>query len=225
MDTLENRGFAGLGQQVPADGEGGYTLVVLGASRGGTSATAGILGQLGVFMGRSGEAPMYEDMFLNRAVKEQQDQEFCDRINEYNHQHSIWGYKGTVLNRNLSHYHYMFRNPRYLVVFRDILAIATRASVSAGHQVAPIMARQLNEYGRICEFLRKVDPSALLLSYEKLCQHPAPIVDAIAQFSGIQADGASLQRAQQFVSGTNGGHLNYINTSRSYTSSRDGDKG
>jgi hypothetical protein len=212
MDALGNRGFAVLGQQVTADTEEGHTLVVLGASRGGTSATAGILGQLGVFMGRSGKAPMYEDMFLNKVVKEQQDEEFCDRINEYNHQHSVWGYKGTVLNPNLSHYHNMFRNPRYLVVFRDILAIATRASVSAGHPVHPIMARQLNEYGRICEFLRKVDPSALLLSYEKLCQYPAPIVDAIAQFSGIQVDGASLQRAQQFVSGTNERYLNYIAT-------------
>jgi hypothetical protein len=183
-----------------ADADGAITLIVLGVSRGGTSAAAGILGQLGVYMGNSGKPPMYEDLYLNKAILQDRELDYSNRIEEYNHAHMIWGYKGVVLNRNLSHYHRFFRNPRYLVVFRDLLAIASRARISAGHSVTKIIARQLNEYRRIMAFIEKDSPTAILVSYEKLLLHPAAIVENIAEFAGLEASENDIVRAAAHIS-------------------------
>ena len=206
MDAFDNTGFALLREPEPAVQQG-HTLVVLGVSRGGTSAMAGILHALGIFMGGSGKPPMFEDLYLNKAVRERRDADIQQRISLYNQQHETWGYKGTVLNHDLAHYHGLFRRPRYLVVFRDVLAIAKRASISAGHPVPAIMTRQLNEYERICQFLQQVSPPALMLSYEKLCQNPAPAIEAIAEFAGIKAEPARLQAAEQLLRGARDHYL------------------
>jgi hypothetical protein len=201
MEALDNAGFALLETAEAEPPPAACTIVVLGASRGGTSVCAGILGHLGLFMGESGEAPMYEDLFLNRAVRDSDETAFLGRLSQYNQQHAVWGYKGTILNRDLSRYHGMFRNPRYLVVFRDVLAIAMRASASAGHPVDAVMARQLNEYARIVEFLRHENPAALLVSFEKLQRDPRPIIDAIANFAAANVEPELVERAAAFAGG------------------------
>jgi len=187
------------------------TLVVLGVSRGGTSATAGILGQLGVFMGNSGKAPMYEDLFLNRAVVNDSSAETEQRIEQYNTRHPVWGFKGVVLNRDLARYHRMFRSPMYLVIYRDLLAIASRARISAGHDIQKIMARQINEYGRIQRFLSEVNPPAILLSYEKMRQQPAAMIEAIVGFTGLQCTSSQLGAAVDFVTES---QTDYLHVSR-----------
>ncbi len=200
MDALKNTGFLVLGESTAAE-EKPRTLVILGVSRGGTSATAGILGQLGVFMGNSGEPPMYEDLFLNRAVTSGDDASFTGRIADYNQRYPVWGFKGTILNRDLARYHALFRHPRYLIVFRDVLATAMRSSLAAGHAVDAVVARQLNEYGRILQFLQQADPHSLLMSYEKLVMEPRPIVEAVAEFAGITPGATELDRVLRFLQG------------------------
>jgi hypothetical protein len=199
MVDAENPGLELVGPGLNISRDTPRTLVVLGVSRGGTSATTGILAQLGVYMGNSGEAPMYEDLYLNRAVRNGAEDDFRQRIASYNSAHTVWGYKGVVLNRNLAQYHRLFRNPLYLVVYRDLLAIASRARISGGHDIQKVMARQINEYSRILRFISEQQPNALLLSYEKLRLDPAPLVEKIALFVGLNADLETLSRAVDSV--------------------------
>jgi hypothetical protein len=199
MAAPHNPGFEIIGERAADIDSRPRTLVVLGVSRGGTSATAGILSQLGVYMGNSGKAPMYEDLYLNRAVLNGAEDDFRERLASYNRAQEVWGYKGVVLNRDLERYHGLFRSPLYLVVYRDLLAIASRARLSAGHEVTAIISRQLNEYRRILRFLTEVNPPAMLLSYEKLILEPRPLVEKIMEFTGLAGDEDAVAQAASSV--------------------------
>ena len=65
-----NYGVTTLGQRDTVLAANERTYVVLGVSRGGTSAAAGILNFLGVPMGSTGEAPLFEDLPMNRALSQ-----------------------------------------------------------------------------------------------------------------------------------------------------------
>ena len=41
---------------------------------------------------------MFEDLFLNRSIREQDDTAFTSRVETYNDARPTWGYKGTLLN-------------------------------------------------------------------------------------------------------------------------------
>ena len=193
-----NYGVTTLGQRDSVLTANERTYVVLGVSRGGTSAAAGILNFLGVPMGSTGEAPLFEDLPMNRALS-QGIESVETLIARTNAEKSVWGFKGNTITLPYEEIATKLRNPVFIVIFRDLLAIANRANLSAGRDVAAIMQRQGKEYQRIVDFVSTGRFYSVLVSYEKLCMYPDKVVDAIAHSAGLEVTAEQSQAASAFV--------------------------
>ena len=131
---------------IPPTATAEKTVVVLGAFRGGTSMVAQLLRALGVFMGDEFAHPdqeygnledrEFQQLLHRKDLLTREDISSTDfsaaeigtlktLVGQRNRQHPLWGWKypGTVLwclHAGLSCY---LRNPHFITVFRDPLAI------------------------------------------------------------------------------------------------------
>jgi hypothetical protein len=103
------------------------TVLVLGAGRGGTSMVAGALSKLGIYMGES-LSSYYEDGVLANCLSQNDKQQAKKIIQERNDKYSMWGFKKPSLRLWL--WLNLFREPVYVVVFRDAFATANRRVIS-----------------------------------------------------------------------------------------------
>ncbi len=174
------------------------TYVVLGVSRGGTSAIAGLLHTFGIHMGRTGKAPLYEDLGINRALGRGMPA-FEERVATNNDTHGCWGFKGNAITQPLADVAAALRTPVFIAVFRDLAAIAGRAKLSANREVRPILLRQAREYTRIVEFLSTEQYPALILSYEKLLAHPADVIRRLATELHLDLPESTYAAAASFI--------------------------
>jgi hypothetical protein len=181
----------------PATGDSQKTVIVLGAFRGGTSMVSRLLRELGVFMGEkfavgdgdydNAEDKEFQDL-LHRPdllTKENVDatdfsstelRQVQDLIAKRNQQHSLWGWKypGTVLwclHAGLSRY---LRNPHFITVFRDPLAIFQHELDKRCLEAADIhkeSGRSFRWIGlqnqRLVEHVVRSSSPHLLISYER----------------------------------------------------------
>ena len=183
----ENTGFTLLGTPPLLEAGAPRTLIVLGAPRGGTSAIAGILKALGVFLGDNATAPVYEDLELASRIERESQQSARDKIDDYNQRFDVWGFKRPGLAFTIEEHHRLFRNPIYLAVFRDLFAAANRNLISS-HIKNPLpdkMLRIHDSYQHILNFLDRQQPTMLACSYEKLLLNPAGYVDFLLQHTGL----------------------------------------
>jgi hypothetical protein len=193
-----NYGVTTLGPRDAVLASGERTYVVLGVSRGGTSAAAGVLNLLGVPMGSTGEAPLFEDLPMNRALS--QGVESVEAlIARNNDEKPVWGFKGNTITQPYEEIARRLRNPVFIVIFRDLLAVANRARLSAGRDVAAIMQRQGKEYQRIVDFVSTGHFYSVLVSYEKLSTYSDEVVYAIADSAGLDVTTEQLRAASAFV--------------------------
>jgi hypothetical protein len=193
-----NFGVATLGNPDSAATNVRRTYVVMGVSRGGTSAVAGVLSHFGIFMGKTGEAPLFEDLPMNRALAGPSDK-LDALISNYNDAHDIWGFKGNAISQDFDDVLRRLRNPVVLVVFRDLLAIANRARLSADRDLATIMQRQAKEYQRIADFIARGAHYFVLVSFEKLCAYPAQVTERIASSLALEVTDQQLVAARNFI--------------------------
>ena len=194
--ALANQGLLVLHPSPPAARR---TLVVLGVARSGTSLVAGALHHLGVFMGEKAPAPVYEDMPLGAAVEAGDLGAARDLLRRYDQAHDLWGWKRPGALHHLQAVHGLLRNPRYVVIFRDVFAIANRNRISMGAGVVENMLRSVEEYRKLLDFLQHESPPALLVSYDKALRHKEAFVDTLCEFAGLDADAAARRGAVEFI--------------------------
>jgi hypothetical protein len=211
------------------------TVVVLGAFRGGTSLIAQLLHELGVFMGERLAPPDRE----YDTVEDLQFQELLHRrdlltrecltpadfsstdlaalqalIRQRNHRHALWGWKypGTVvwcLHAGLAGY---LRQPHFITVFRDPLAVFQH-ELDTGH-VKPADVRRREgrsfhwvglELQRLIEHAVRADAPHLLVSYERVrTGGPAvkeALVESVIRFLRPALAQPQRARALQILSG------------------------
>lgn len=171
------------------------TFVCFGVARGGTSAVAGTMHQLGIFMGH--DLPNnYEDQeFIGkppRVLKE--------TISARSAKHAIWGWKFPAAANYLEALMPELENPRLIIVYRDLIATmkAHRRLHSRGTELAihEIMLQQQKNW-----FLseRWKVPTALI-SYEKIALYPGRFLEQIADFLGVdQPDEAKRDELIAFL--------------------------
>ncbi len=170
------------------------TVIVLGVPRGGTSMVTGVLARLGIYMGPEYKlAPFYENRQLDSCVKERNRSKAKKIIAGYNAAHSVWGVK--VLPRGWWFFNGrgMFREPVYIVVFRDIFAIAKRREVSLNRPLVRELFAANWYYFWLLLFLAFTKRPALVLSYEKALLFPDGVAEGICAFLGI--DNPMLRQA------------------------------
>jgi len=194
-DTLINKGVTAIGAQAAPDAP----VVVVGTARGGTSMVAGALAHLGVFMGDAAVAPVYEDTHLSAAFESADDQAVEAILQKYAGTGRHVGWKRPSSIDQLERVDRLFGKPRYVFVFKDVFAIANRNSISMRSETLSGMARALEQYQRVVEFLRKAQPSALLVSYDKAMAYKQEFIQSLIDFCGIEASAAQRQAALDFI--------------------------
>ncbi|MEY4768075.1 MAG: hypothetical protein RL637_714 [Pseudomonadota bacterium] len=173
------------------------TIIVIGIERSGTSMIAGVLAKLGIFMGNT-QSHTYEDHEMAECLRMNDYAKAQQIIQQRNQLYPIWGFKKPSLKLLNPRWQKLFRDPIYIVVFRDILAIANRRTIGNGSDLFTNMNRALYYYLKINQFIDHTERPVLAVSYEKALFNPELLVKSIADFIGI-VDQKAMQKAIDFI--------------------------
>lgn len=181
------------------------TIIVLGIARGGTSLAAGILHSLGIPMGNESSPPIFEDDFLTRAIRNKwkwgQTHEI---IANYNSKFDVWGYKKPSVQNWIVRNYQKFRNPVFVFVMKDPLAISLRKTDLYGYDPKKEIKNILTQYEKIMDFLIKRNLCAFIFSYEKMLKNYLEIIPSLCDFLDV-----SNEKAQKAVDFINHGSNSY----------------
>jgi hypothetical protein len=215
MSDLVNRALIVLND--PAGGTAGArersesTIVVTGVARGGTSMVAQVLDRLGLFLGDDCDPVVVEDVAILRALQNSDMNQLQDIIADRNRHFSLWGFKVPNLHTFLPVTDTsLFRNPRFVVVFRDPLAIARRNELSMFQGALEALREAGEHLAHLISYVGALTAPAMLISYEKVLQYPEHLVDAVAAFCGLQPN--DEQKAAALASITPNGHAYMLAT-------------
>lgn len=167
---------------------------------------AGLLRQLGVHMGETLDEANQEDQdFLGHNGlrrmfwDEAQTARRADYIasigalaNQRDRHFDVWGWKDPLASYYIGDIHGKLRNPHYVLVTRDVTAIATREHLhheGEDDRLALTHVRNaLDEYGKLVEFVGGIGAPTVLISYERALRRAREVVDTIAEFVGQSDD-------------------------------------
>ncbi|GAA2015540.1 hypothetical protein [Brevibacterium samyangense] len=180
IENLYNTGIKKIGDEKAFAAEQ-KTLIVVGPARGGTSMVAGTLDNLGVFTGQGSNAPVFEDVRLANAAENGTVADVRRVVEDYNAQHDVWAYKRPGIINNFGKIHDTVRNPVYLFIFKDIFSMANRNSISMHLDVVNGLNVALEGYQKITGFIKRRQPTGLLLSYDRVMQNKEAFVDVLTQ--------------------------------------------
>lgn len=168
------------------------TIAATGVGRSGTTMLARVMQAIGIDMGEALSTRTVEDKTIIRAMKAGDGAAFEAHCRRRDASAAIWGFKAPALRNNMPHYATLMRNPRFIVIFRDILAISIRNNISIGFNLLEGMRKTASNYVNMIEHVSKLESPVLLISYEKTLQFPARTVTEIATFCdrAVTAQGA-----------------------------------
>ena len=199
---LANTGIFALNTEALANAPGvEKTLIVLGAPRGGTSALAGALHAMGIFMGRGASAPVFESLALANAIERDERDTARQLIADFNRDHPVWAFKRPGFTRFVETFHDYFRNPVYLVILRDPVATANRSYISGRLKLNYLkkLRRVLTVYNGVVDFVESSGAPTLFVSYEKLLQDPTTALHCIVDALSLPVAAEQIASAAEFV--------------------------
>jgi hypothetical protein len=227
-------GFRNLGMvtlRVPADDgavrDSPVTVIVSGVGRSGTSMVAKVLHALGLPMGKTDGLEVFEDQEFIKALVSFDYNHMRQIISDYDAAHARWGFKFASLQNHvfppqLAH----FRNPRLIIVSRDLTAAAARSFVSDPDRknIEETLLNVAKQISDMVDFVRNAECPALLVSYEKFIAFPDGAIDAIAQFCGIVVTDETRMRARRAVEPNNPNYIKLFHPSHrgNFDAVRDG---
>lgn len=198
LDTLVNRGISFINN--PTTHTETKTVIVVGAARGGTSIVAGALYHLGVYLGRNCHPPVYEDMRLSLSFEKNGKDTFEQVIEDYNRQHTIWGWKRPSTLHDLPRVMSAVRNPYLVIVFRDLFSIANRNKLSMKLGIKDGLQRALDDYTKIIGYIQQCTLPMMLVSSEKIIHHKEHLIEGLCDFLALQPETAKRRKALDFIS-------------------------
>jgi hypothetical protein len=77
------------------------------------------------------------------------------------------------------------RNPMFIFVFRDLVAVSSREVIANGDNAISAMARALDWQRTMLDFIASCTSPCLLISYEKALQFPDLLPRVLARWSGL----------------------------------------
>ena len=200
IEKLHNNGIAFFGDKRKLS-QKQKTLIVLGVARGGTSVISGTLDCLGVFTGERSREPVYEDVLLAEAIEKSDTKEVQAIIEKYDDEHTLWSFKRPSLIDSIEKIHPYFHNPIYLIIFKDIFAIANRNNISMKQNMLIGIEKAQNDYGKIVNFLKgHKELNYFTFSYEKIMQKKELFVDTLVDLVGRESiNQDKIQQALDFI--------------------------
>lgn len=194
-DQLINKGITIVGEASKVK----RPIVVIGTARGGTSMIAGALAKLGVFMGDRAVAPVYEDVRLSEAFEKRDFDLVKIIIDEYSSKYEKWGWKRPSSIDYLDIVERTIDSPSYVFIFKDILSIAQRNSISMLNEVLPGMQNALKQYANALQFLENGKHHAMLVSYDKSVDYPEDLVASLITFCDLLPSTQQISNAISFI--------------------------
>lgn len=182
------------------------TIVVLGVERGGTSMAAGVVRALGISMGQRAGLNHEDPLFLT----DEQDR-LQNRIKIRNSQEAVWGFKVPKASMMLDFYETHLRNPFYIVVYRNPVAIIDSWLQRGAGAPLGVMDRIMTYQNAIFDLMRKTKAPILMLNYERAVQNATMkllTVESIAAFVGIELTEDLHDRAIGMMTGDGHGYVN-----------------
>jgi len=191
------------------------TFIVLGSPRGGTSMTAGMLRIAGVNMGDNIDEDNNEDQdFLfhkgNYAglSKARAPKGFLPQVKSLikgnNEKYDIWGWKDPLCSLYIDKVIGELVNPHFLIVTRDISAIAMREratrknTLSANDTISKFTIRKLQMahdlYARAIAFTEANEYPTMLISYERSLRYKERLGSSVLDF--VRPDLSSSERKE-----------------------------
>jgi hypothetical protein len=197
ITSLVNTGVHAVNDEGPRQAE--RTLIVLGVARSGTTMVAGALHHLGVDMGMGQRMNnVFEDMEIGALLDRKDYAALASVVEQRNRAHPVWGWKRPDAIDHMEEIEPIFRSPEYIVVFRDLFAIANRNRLSVRADLLANMNDVQARYGRLLSFLERNTRRTLLVSYEKAMLDREGFVRSLADFAGLAANGR-LQTAHAHI--------------------------
>jgi hypothetical protein len=203
-DDLLNYGFARTDDAPPG---GSATIIVVGLPRSGTSMVASVMKTLGVFVGQQIDNAVFEDREIAAAIDSETIDRFAEIVAARNTAHRIWGFKRPEAYRQLDRLCAACRNPRVIVSFRDILAIALRNKISMQMDTLAQLPQLVSQYQALVAAIRHTSLPVLLISYEKSLQFPVETATEIASFCGVEASATLINSAATIIENGNAFYL------------------
>lgn len=180
LDKLSNCGMAALNMKPP---QGQDTVIILGVARSGTTMPATALHELGVFLGDAFGMGVFEDQRMARAL-EKNSEPVDDVIRDYN-KHDVWGFKRPMAFQSIGPYLHLFRNPRFVVMFRDPVAISVRNHASLGGKFLTYFPPTIRQLVELSDFVIQQKYPIMAVSYEKAVAEPSAFLSGLAEFCGV----------------------------------------
>jgi hypothetical protein len=187
------------------------TIIIVGIPRSGTSMVASVLKTLGLFIGKEIDGAVFEDREIAAAIDSGKLARFAAIAEARNAEHRMWGFKRPEAYKQLAKLCSVCRNPRVIVPFRDMLAIALRNKIAMQMDAPEQLPRLAAQYDALTTAVFRAAAPALLLSYEKSLQFPSETVTEIASFCGIQADRETIGKAAETIKN---GEARYLRSAR-----------
>jgi hypothetical protein len=185
---------------------GPITVIVSGVGRSGTSMVAKLVDALGISMGKTDGLAVYEDQELNRALYQFDYNLVRKLIRERDTAQQRWGFKfASLQNHIFAPQLEYFRNPRLIIVMRDVIATASRSFISDVEQKGfdETLINVTKQTSDMVYFVINATYPTLLVSYEKFVGLPDKGIDAVANFCGITVTDEIRRKARHAIEPNN----------------------
>lgn len=174
-------------------------IVIVGIARGATSVAAGALHKLGITLGNSAKAPVYEDRELSEAFEKGRYHEAASIIRQYDEKFSIWAWKRPDAIKYLGRVDDLLSDPFYIFIFRDIFSIANRKSISRQLEPFSEMRNALKLYGNMVDFVSRTSRPHMLVSAEKMLTKRDAFIDALIAGLRLKVSDSEREEAIGFI--------------------------
>jgi hypothetical protein len=174
------------------------------------------LGTLGLPLGVPIPAPPelfnYEDLEL-QAVLHRTEPGPVDllRLRELaaarNRKYLRWGFKLPMALNSLPLLEQELRSPTFVLVVRDVVAIASRECIAGAVDVLAAIDQATVWHQRMIHFAATSMSPCLLISYEKALQFPGLLAAALARWAGMEASPEDCHRAESCITANRDGYL------------------
>ena len=182
MENLINYGIISLNKPIEKVEE--KTIIVMGMARSGTSMVARVLDGLGIFLGSKRDNAVFEDVEISKLLEANDEEGFKKLIQDRNTKHKTWGWKrpNSISQVDLILKH--TRNPHFIILYRDLLAIALRNQISMEANLHESLKFANSTYQKINEFVASCKAPTLLISYEKALIKKRKFLEGLCNFTG-----------------------------------------
>lgn len=188
------------------------TLIITGLERSGTTMVARMLQELGINMGDAIGDAVREDREIYQALEQPSNAAaFRDIVARKNAEHAVWGWKRPRAFRYMDRYIKTVRNPRFIIPFRDPLAIATRNEISVFSSVRDNLISVSKDLQDLTAFVRDLPHPCFCFSYEKALTHREAFAYSLLEFLGMPP---TPDRLRAVVSVIDNGDPDYLHSSR-----------